>query len=91
MSTYLPLEKKRELFTQFGGSPTNTGTAEAQIALFTSRIEGLSAHLQANKKDHACRRALLTLVGKRRRLLSYLSKKNIERYRELIEQLGIRK
>jgi len=91
MSAYLPLEKKRELFTQFGGLPTNTGGTEAQIALFTSRIEGLSAHLQNNKKDHACRRALLTLVGKRRRLLSYLAKKDIKKYRELIEQLGIRK
>jgi small subunit ribosomal protein S15 len=91
MPAYLPLEKKRELFTQFAGSPTKTGTTEAQIALFTSRIEGLSAHLQKNKKDHSCRRRLLTLVGKRRRLLSYLSKKNIEKYRSLIEQLGIRK
>lgn len=91
MPSYLTLEKKQELFTEFGGSPTNTGATEAQIALFTQRIEGLSAHLQKNNKDHSCRRALLTLVGKRRRLLDYLSHKDIEKYRELIERLGIRK
>lgn len=91
MSTYLTPEKKLELFTQFGGIPANTGGTQAQIALFTSRIEGLSAHLQKNKKDHSCRRALLTLVGKRKRLLNYLSKKDIGKYRELIDQLGIRK
>lgn len=91
MSAYLTTEQKQELFTQFGGSPTNTGAAEAQIALFTSRIEGLSAHLQQNKKDHSCRRALLTLVGKRKRLLNYLSHKDIAKYRELIDRLGIRK
>jgi small subunit ribosomal protein S15 len=91
MSMYLSLEKKQELFTQFGGSPTNTGSPEAQIALFTQRIEGLSAHLQKNKKDHSCRRALLSLVGKRKRLLNYLAAKDIAKYRELIERLGIRK
>jgi small subunit ribosomal protein S15 len=91
MSTYLTLEKKQELFGQYGGSAQNTGTPEAQIALFTYRIEGLSSHLQKNKKDHSCRRALLTLVGKRKRLLNYLSKKDIGKYRELIEKLGIRK
>lgn len=91
MSTYLTTEKKLELFTQFGGAPTNTGNTEAQIALFTQRIEGLSAHLQKNKKDHSCRRSLLTLVGKRKRLLNYLSKKDIGKYRELIDRLGIRK
>ena len=91
MSAYLTAEQKTDLFTQFGGSPANTGATEAQIALFTSRIEGLSAHLQKNKKDHSCRRALLTLVGKRKRLLNYLSHKDINKYRELIERLGIRK
>lgn len=91
MPNYLPAEKKLELFTQFGGTPTNTGRPEAQIALFTYRIEGLSAHLQKNKKDHSCRRSLLTLVGKRKRLLNYLSAKDIVKYRELIDRLGIRK
>jgi small subunit ribosomal protein S15 len=91
MSAYLTLENKKELFTEFGGSPTNSGAAEAQIALFTRRIEGLSAHLQLNKKDHSCRRALLTMVGKRKRLLNYLASKDIDKYRELIERLGIRK
>jgi small subunit ribosomal protein S15 len=91
MSTYLSTEKKLELFTQFGGTQTSTGSPEAQIALFTHRIEGLSAHLQKNKKDHSCRRALLTLVGKRKRLLNYLSRKDITKYRQLIDQLGIRK
>lgn len=91
MSAYLTQERKLELFTQFGGAPTNTGATESQIALFTTRIEGLSAHLQKNKKDHSCRRALLSLVGKRKRLLNYLSQQDIEKYRQLIERLGIRK
>jgi small subunit ribosomal protein S15 len=91
MSTYLSTENKQEIFSKFGGSQTNTGSPEAQIALFTRRIEGLSSHLQNNKKDHSCRRALLTLVGKRKRLLNYLSQKDIAKYRQLIDQLGIRK
>ncbi len=91
MAAYLTLEKKQEIFTQFGGTPTNTGTPESQIALFTNRIEGLSAHLQKNKKDHSCRRSLLSLVGKRKRLLNYLSHKDIVKYRELIDRLGLRK
>ena len=91
MSAYLTAEQKSDLFNEFGGAPTNSGATEAQIALFTRRIEGLSAHLQLNKKDHSCRRALLTLVGKRKRLLNYLAHKDISKYRELIERLGIRK
>jgi len=91
MSAYLTPEQKLEIFSQFGGISTNTGSPEAQIAVFTHRIEGLSAHLQLNKKDHSCRRSLLTLVGKRKRLLNYLAKKDITKYRELIERLGIRK
>jgi small subunit ribosomal protein S15 len=91
MSAYLTLEKKQEIFTQFGGTPTNTGTPESQIALFTNRIEGLSAHLQKNKNDHSCRRSLLSLVGKRKRLLNYLSHKDIVKYRELLDRLGLRK
>jgi small subunit ribosomal protein S15 len=91
MAAYLTLEKKQEIFTQFGGTPTNTGTPESQIALFTNRIEGLSAHLQKNKNDHSCRRSLLSLVGKRKRLLNYLSHKDIVKYRELLDRLGLRK
>lgn len=91
MAIYLTKEKKEEIFKEYGGSETNTGSVEGQIALFTYRIKSLSAHLKENKKDHSCRRTLLTLVGKRRRLLSYLAKKDIQKYRDLIEKLGIRK
>ena len=91
MATYLTTEKKEELFSKFGGSATNTGSVEGQVALFTFRINSLSQHLRENKKDHSCRRALLSLVGKRKRLLKYLAAKDIQKYRELIEQLGIRK
>jgi len=91
MATYLTTEKKQEIFSEFGGTATNTGSPEAQIALFTYRIKSLSDHLRINKKDHSCRQALLSLVGKRRRLLSYLGSKDINAYREIIEKLGIRK
>jgi small subunit ribosomal protein S15 len=91
MATYLTAEKKQELFNEHGGAPTNTGSTEGQIALFTYRIQSLSEHLKTNKKDHSSRRALLSLVGKRRRLLNYLASKDITKYRALIEKLGIRK
>jgi len=91
MPTYLTTEQQKAIFAEYGGSPTNTGSTEGQIALFTHRIKSLSDHLRANKKDHSCRKALLTLVGKRRRLLNYLAHKDINKYRELINQLGIRK
>jgi len=91
MAVYLTKEKKSEFFTQYGGAAANTGSTEGQVALFTYRIQELSKHLNQNRKDHACRRTLLMLVGKRKRLLQYLSKKDIVKYRELIEQLGIRK
>jgi len=91
MAVYLTKEKKTELFAQYGGAAENTGSTEGQIALFTYRIQELSKHLNQNRKDHACRRTLLMLVGKRKRLLQYLSHKDIVKYRELIEQLGIRK
>ncbi|TXB68882.1 30S ribosomal protein S15 [Phaeodactylibacter luteus] len=90
MAEYLSKDKKAEIFTEFGGSDKNTGSTEAQIALFTYRIKELSKHLNDNKKDHASRKALLTLVGKRKRLLNYLAKKNLEGYRALIEKLEIR-
>lgn len=91
MATYLTKEKKEEIFEKFGGKAINTGSTEGQIALFTHRINSLSDHLRLNKKDNSCRRSLLTLVGKRKRLLRYLSSKDINKYREIIEQLGIRK
>ncbi len=91
MATYLTTEKKEEIFTQYGGDAKNSGSIEGQIALFTFRIKSLSQHLSENKKDHSCRRSLLRLVGKRRRLLSYLLKKDIQKYRELTQELGIRK
>lgn len=91
MSVYLSSEKVDEIFKEYGGDAKNTGSVEGQVALFTYRIQGLSDHLRKNKKDHSSRRALLSLVGKRKRLLTYLGKKDIVKYRALIEKLGIRK
>ena len=91
MAEYLTKEKVEEIFKEHGGSEKNTGSVEGQVALFTFRIQKLCEHLQTNKKDHSCRRSLLRLVGKRRRLLKYLASKDIEKYRALIEKLGIRK
>lgn len=91
MGEHLSKERQSEIFKQYGGDPENTGSTEGQIALFTERIKGLNEHLFRNPKDHSCRKDLLGLVGKRKRLLDYLAKKDIERYRELITELGIRK
>ncbi len=91
MAVYLAKEKLEEIFKKYGGSEKNTGSIEGQIALFTYRVEQLSKHLNENKKDHASRKALLQLVGKRKRLLSYLYRKDIVKYRELLDALGIRK
>ena len=88
---YLTAEKKKEFFKEFGKSEFDTGSSEGQIALFTYRIKHLTDHLKDNKKDHRTERALILLVGKRRKLLDYLKKKDIERYREIIKKLGIRK
>lgn len=88
---YLTAEKKKEIFNQFGGSETNTGSTEGQIALFTFRINQLTTQLKENKKDKVTQRALIKLVGKRRSLLDYLKRKDIEKYRSLIKELGIRK
>ncbi len=90
MAVYLSKEKKAEIFREFGGSEANTGSTEGQIALFTYRIKELSTHLKEHRKDHACRKALLTLVGRRKQALQYLAKKDLESYRSLIEKLGIR-
>ena len=91
MSNYLTTEKVKEIFTNYGGSATNTGSVEGQVALYTYRIEKLSEHLKKNRKDHACTKSLMSMVGKRKRLLTYLMHKDIVKYRELIEKLGIRK
>ena len=88
---YLTSEKKAELFAKYGKDAKNTGSAESQIALFTFRINHLTEHLKDNRKDFGTERALTTLVGKRRRLLDYLKAKDIERYRAIIKELGIRK
>jgi small subunit ribosomal protein S15 len=87
----LTKEAKSDLIQQFGKTAKDTGTPEVQIALFSKRINELTEHLQLHPKDHATRRSLIKLVGKRRRLLNYLVTKDIERYRRIIEQLGIRK
>lgn len=89
--SYLTTEKTAEIFTEFGGKAANTGSIEGQVALFTYRINHLSNHLKENRKDHSTTRSLLKMVGKRKRLLKYLAKKDINKYRSLIEQLKIRK
>ena len=88
---YLNKEKKAEIFTKFGKSTTDTGSAESQIALFTYRIAHLTEHVKANHKDFVTSRSLTQLVGKRRALLNYLYDRDIERYRSIIKALGLRK
>ena len=88
---YLTKEVKAELYAKHGKSAQDTGSAEGQIALFTFRINHLSNHLKANHKDFNTERSLVKLVGKRRRLLDYLKNKDINRYRAIIAELGIRK
>jgi small subunit ribosomal protein S15 len=88
---YLTTEKKKNLYKKYGESETDTGSPESQIALFTHRIEHLTNHLKKNDKDFSTQRALLKLVGKRRRLLDYLKNTDIERYREIIKVLNLRK
>ncbi|MFY0687520.1 MAG: 30S ribosomal protein S15 [Cyclobacteriaceae bacterium] len=88
---YLTSEKKAEIFEGFGKGKQDTGAPESQIALFTHRINHLTEHLKVNKKDHSTRLGLLKLVGKRRRLLDYLYKNDIERYRAIIGKLNLRK
>lgn len=88
---YLTKEKKTEIFQEVSGSAADSGSPESQVALFTFRIKHLTEHLKNNKKDMATMRALVRLVGKRRKLLDYLKERDIERYRNIIKQLGIRK
>lgn len=84
-------EEKRGLVRQFGKDENDTGASEVQIAIFSRRIDDLTDHLQDNPNDHATRRGLLQLVGKRRKLLDYLMENDIERYRSIIGELGLRK
>ena len=87
----LTKENKEEIVKKYGVHEGDTGSPEVQIALLTARISYLTEHLKEHKKDHHSRRGLLKMVGQRRRLLSYLSKKDINRYREIIAQLNLRK
>lgn len=89
--SYLSTQDKNELFEKFGGSATNTGSAAGQAALFTARIKHLTEHLRSNKKDFSTRRSLLKMVGQRRRCLDYIKRHDIEKYRALIVQLGVRR
>jgi small subunit ribosomal protein S15 len=89
--SHFTAEKKANIFKTFGGSATNTGSIEAQIAAMTERINHISAHLKQNRKDFSSNRGLMQLVGRRKRLLQYLSSTNLESYRSLIEKLGLRK
>ncbi len=84
-------EKKQQIIDEYGRKPGDTGSPEVQIAILTARIAELTEHLKVNPKDHHSRRGLLMMVGQRRGLLAYLKKIDIERYRTLIERLGIRK
>ena len=84
-------ETKQELIAKFGGDEKNTGSTEVQVALLTARINDLQRHFKENPKDHASNRGLLKMVGQRRRLLRYLKNNDIEKYRALIAELGLRK
>jgi small subunit ribosomal protein S15 len=89
--SHFTAERKATIFTNFGGSETNTGSIEAQIAMLTERINHISNHLKTNRKDFSTNRGLMSMVGRRKRLLQYLAKNNLTSYRALIEKLGIRK
>lgn len=88
---YLTKEKKEEIFAQYGKNAKDTGSAEGQIALFTYRIQHLTELMKQHKKDQVSERALVGLVGKRRKMLDYLKETDIERYRAIVKQLGLRK
>ncbi|HET6505047.1 MAG TPA: 30S ribosomal protein S15 [Amycolatopsis sp.] len=87
----LSTEEKKTILTEYGVHDSDTGSPEAQVALLTKRIIGLTEHLKVHKHDHHSRRGLLLLVGRRRRLLNYVMKVDIERYRSLIQRLGLRR
>ncbi len=84
-------EKKQGIIAEYGRTPNDTGSPEVQVALLTERINELTAHMRANPNDHHSNRGLLKMVGQRRSMLAYLKKTDIERYRSLIERLGLRK
>jgi len=88
---YLTKEAKEKIFKKHGKDAKNTGSAEGQIALFTHRINHLTEHLKKNRKDYNTERSLVMLVGKRRSLLDYLTKKDVLRYRAIVKELGLRK
>ncbi|MCK9179523.1 MAG: 30S ribosomal protein S15 [Bacteroides sp.] len=88
---YLDSEKKKEIFETYGTSNSDTGSTEAQIALFSYRISHLTEHMKLNKKDYSTERAITKLVGKRRSLLDYLKRKDIERYRKIVKALKLRR
>ena len=87
----LTIEEKKEIVKKYGKNENDTGSAEVQVALLTSRISYLTEHFKTHKHDHHSRRGLMKLVGSRRRLLEYMKRKDINRYRELIKNLGLRK
>jgi small subunit ribosomal protein S15 len=89
--SYLTTEKKANIFAEFGENAANTGSIEAQVAILTEKINHISDHLKENKKDFSTQRGLMQMVGKRKRLLTYMSKHNLTGYRSLIEKLGLRK
>ena len=88
---YLDAAKKQEIFGKYGKSNTDPGSVESQVALFSYRIARLTEHMKLNRKDYSTERALTMLVGKRRALLDYLKARDIERYRALVKELGLRK
>ena len=88
---YLTKESKKEIFTKYGKNAADTGSVESQVALFTDRISHLTQHLKKHKKDYSTQMGLYRLVGKRRKLLNYLMDRDIQRYRAIIKELGIRK
>jgi small subunit ribosomal protein S15 len=85
------MKTKQEIINEYGKSGSDTGSAEVQVALLSNRIDHLTEHLKTHKKDHHTRRGLLMLVGKRRRLLQYLQNQDVQRYRDIIEKLGLRR
>ena len=87
----LTQERKAEIVAQFGENAQDTGNTRVQIALLTQRINDLTGHLREHGKDHHSRRGLLMLVGQRRRLLNYLNRHNVDRYRQLVQELGLRR
>ena len=85
------MKSNQEIIKEYGKSESDTGSAEVQVALLSNRIEHLTEHLKTHKKDHHTRRGLLMLVGKRRRLLQYLQNQDVQRYRDIIDKLGLRR